>query len=433
MCSGRPPFRASTTLAVLKRVAEDTPRPIREVIPEIPEWLCAIVARLHAKDPAERFSSAKEVADLLARCQAELQRYASVLPLPSALRKVPGPTLPASEPARGARPQTGERPESGPPPAAAAGRGGKSWPRRLAPLAGGAALLAVLVLVGFLLVQALRPPRGEAPPADPRAPVVFRALADQPWQDTGVDVVEGEAVVLSPKGVWRKGQQTCSPGGLEQGPRERAVWPEAPLLCLLVRIGDEPTPTPVRQREVFKPKHSGRLFVQANDLDLEGNGDALQLTITGGLCLGDAAPPPPLLPVQAADRDWKPIAARADASGARPDEVREEALAYCQKYAGTPYVARATPLLLKLPPLVNSIGMMLAPIPPGQFLMGSRDDEPNRRDFEGRRVGAERFTWGSGCLTTIPFPICKFLHSPLRTGRATFTASGSPFVAQTQS
>ncbi len=40
MCSGRPPFRAANTLAVLKRVVEDTPRPIREIIPEVPEWLC---------------------------------------------------------------------------------------------------------------------------------------------------------------------------------------------------------------------------------------------------------------------------------------------------------------------------------------------------------------------------------------------------------
>jgi serine/threonine protein kinase len=321
MCSGRPPFRASTTLAVLKRVTEDTPRPIREVIPEVPDWLCAVVTRLHAKDPAGRFASAKEVADLLARCQAELQRCASAVPLPSALRSVPGPTLPAGEPVRGARPQAAGSPQADPRPAAVPARGGKPWFQRLVPLTGGAALLAMLVLVGILLVQALRPPRGEAPadpkaPIDPKAPVVFRALADQPWQDTGVDVVEGEAVVLAAKGAWRKGQQACTAGGLEQAPRERAVWPEAPLLCLLVRIGDEPTPTPVRQREVLKPKRSGRLFVQANDLDLPGNGDALQLTITGGLCLGDAAPPPALLPIQAADRDWLPMVARVEAPGA---------------------------------------------------------------------------------------------------------------------
>jgi formylglycine-generating enzyme required for sulfatase activity/acetyl esterase/lipase len=78
MCSGRPPFRASTTLAVLKRVAEDTPRSIREIIPEVPEWLCAIVARLHAKKPGERFQTAREVADLLDRCLKELELHGAV-------------------------------------------------------------------------------------------------------------------------------------------------------------------------------------------------------------------------------------------------------------------------------------------------------------------------------------------------------------------
>ena len=67
MCSGRPPFRANTTLAVLKRVAEDTPRPIPEIIPEVPQWLCDLITRLHAKNPDDRFSRAQEVADLLAK------------------------------------------------------------------------------------------------------------------------------------------------------------------------------------------------------------------------------------------------------------------------------------------------------------------------------------------------------------------------------
>jgi serine/threonine protein kinase len=67
LASGRPPFRAATPLAVLKRVAEDTPRPIRDIIPEVPLWLCDLISRLHAKDPARRFQSAAEVADLLSR------------------------------------------------------------------------------------------------------------------------------------------------------------------------------------------------------------------------------------------------------------------------------------------------------------------------------------------------------------------------------
>ena len=65
MLSGHPPFRASSTVAVLKRVAEDTPRPIREVIPEVPQWLCDIVSRLHEKDPQKRLQSAQEVVELL--------------------------------------------------------------------------------------------------------------------------------------------------------------------------------------------------------------------------------------------------------------------------------------------------------------------------------------------------------------------------------
>jgi serine/threonine protein kinase/formylglycine-generating enzyme required for sulfatase activity len=76
MVAGRPPFRANGTLAVLKRVAEDNPRPIREIIPETPQWLCDIIAKLHAKKPEDRFQSAREVADVLADCEAQLKANA---------------------------------------------------------------------------------------------------------------------------------------------------------------------------------------------------------------------------------------------------------------------------------------------------------------------------------------------------------------------
>src|SRR5438552_6838361 len=88
MCTGHAPFRADGTLAVLKRVCEDTPRPIREINPDIPDWLCAIITRLHAKDPAERFQSAAEVAELLGQYLAHLQEPALV-PMPE--RVVPAP------------------------------------------------------------------------------------------------------------------------------------------------------------------------------------------------------------------------------------------------------------------------------------------------------------------------------------------------------
>ncbi len=66
MCTGRPPFQADSTVAVLRRVCDDTPRPIREINPEIPEWLVEIVDRLLKKRPEDRFPTASEVARFLA-------------------------------------------------------------------------------------------------------------------------------------------------------------------------------------------------------------------------------------------------------------------------------------------------------------------------------------------------------------------------------
>ncbi|MCC9606207.1 protein kinase [Blastopirellula sp. JC732] len=73
MISGRPPFRSTSTMAVLKRVTEDAPRPIQEIIPEAPDWLCDLIGHLHAKDPAKRYGSAKDVANLLGQCLVDIQ------------------------------------------------------------------------------------------------------------------------------------------------------------------------------------------------------------------------------------------------------------------------------------------------------------------------------------------------------------------------
>jgi hypothetical protein len=78
MCSGRAPFRADDSMAILKRVCEETPTPIREINPEVPDGLAAIIDKLLAKNPAERFQSAAEVAELLNRHLAHMQ-HASVV------------------------------------------------------------------------------------------------------------------------------------------------------------------------------------------------------------------------------------------------------------------------------------------------------------------------------------------------------------------
>ncbi|HEY3967785.1 MAG TPA: protein kinase [Planctomycetaceae bacterium] len=84
ICTGRPPFRAETTYGVMRRITDDEPAPIREINPDIPDWLCAIIARLISKRPSERFRSAAEVTELLETCLAHVQQPARV-PLPASV------------------------------------------------------------------------------------------------------------------------------------------------------------------------------------------------------------------------------------------------------------------------------------------------------------------------------------------------------------
>jgi serine/threonine protein kinase/WD40 repeat protein len=99
LCTGQSPFRASGAMATLKRVCEDTPRPIREINPEVPEWLAAVIAKLQAKDPAERFPSAAEVGELLSKHLAHLQQPA-LIPAPARTDLVPRPTFSRRHPRR---------------------------------------------------------------------------------------------------------------------------------------------------------------------------------------------------------------------------------------------------------------------------------------------------------------------------------------------
>jgi serine/threonine protein kinase len=79
MCTGHAPFRADSAMAVLRRVCDEQPRPIWEINPDIPEWLVAIIAKLHAKQPEDRFQTATEVTELLGGCLAHLQQPNAIL------------------------------------------------------------------------------------------------------------------------------------------------------------------------------------------------------------------------------------------------------------------------------------------------------------------------------------------------------------------
>jgi len=83
MCTGRSPFRASNLAAVVRRVCDDTPRPIEETNPDIPFWLIEIINQLLEKDPAARIQTAEELAEKLSEkltnTQQHIQQSKSIL------------------------------------------------------------------------------------------------------------------------------------------------------------------------------------------------------------------------------------------------------------------------------------------------------------------------------------------------------------------
>ncbi|HWG47787.1 MAG TPA: serine/threonine-protein kinase [Gemmataceae bacterium] len=74
MCTGQPPFQGDSSLAVLRQVCDDTPPPVQEFNPSTPDWLVEIIARLQAKELADRFQSANEIAELLGEYYVRLQQ-----------------------------------------------------------------------------------------------------------------------------------------------------------------------------------------------------------------------------------------------------------------------------------------------------------------------------------------------------------------------
>ncbi|HEV3025605.1 MAG TPA: serine/threonine-protein kinase, partial [Pirellulales bacterium] len=73
MCASRPPFRGDSLAAIVKKICDEAPQPLREIDQQVPEWLAAIIDRLLAKDPDRRFQSADEVAKTLGGALAQIQ------------------------------------------------------------------------------------------------------------------------------------------------------------------------------------------------------------------------------------------------------------------------------------------------------------------------------------------------------------------------
>src|SRR5581483_8080916 len=94
LLAGRPPFAGDNPIQVVIAHIEQAPPPLEGLRPDVPPALAALVARMLAKDPAQRPQTPKEVADALAPF-AKPPRKA---PPPPAAVAATVETLPPAEP-----------------------------------------------------------------------------------------------------------------------------------------------------------------------------------------------------------------------------------------------------------------------------------------------------------------------------------------------
>ena len=82
------PFNAPTTLGALRALVHSEPTPIHEVAPWVPPALEKVVTRCLAKDPNQRYQSAKEVATALARVREQAARAGEAPTAPNPVLEV---------------------------------------------------------------------------------------------------------------------------------------------------------------------------------------------------------------------------------------------------------------------------------------------------------------------------------------------------------
>lgn len=80
MATGEAPFMAKTPLAVLKRLTDENPRPLHELNPDLPQWLANVIEKLLAKNPKDRYQTAREVAEILEQHWALLKTSETICP-----------------------------------------------------------------------------------------------------------------------------------------------------------------------------------------------------------------------------------------------------------------------------------------------------------------------------------------------------------------
>jgi serine/threonine-protein kinase len=83
MLAGHPPFRGSTAFEVALQHVQKLPQPLGEVRPDLPEALCAIVHKMMAKSPDQRYQTGRELMRDISRLREALTGANPAVGLPT--------------------------------------------------------------------------------------------------------------------------------------------------------------------------------------------------------------------------------------------------------------------------------------------------------------------------------------------------------------
>jgi len=390
LLTGQVPFPVVSLIEKLDHHRWAEPRPIRELRPEVPPVVAAVVARMMAKKPEARFQTPAEVAGTLTLL-AEGRGIPAMLYPPASYGQQPPSATPQSSATAPAEDWAGlaELPVVLTAVPGHQPRGGKKSGLLKA---GVAALLgltiAAVLLAAFVKFHGHPAPEGPkedlklagsssgksqntkrepipakdsaaaAPPlVDTAHPIQgqsavpgfirTQAQANVPWQDTLIDTTPGKPLTLQASGQWLKGGTGSPPDGNAAGTTDRVETLEAARMCLLGRIGSG-EPFAIGSSVSLEPKQGGRLFVQANDLDLQDAQGNLDLKITGGTPQTSPAPRPGPTMSELAEIEIQNLTQAAREPNANAESLRAACLAFRLRFPGVPQTVRLTRLLQNL-------------------------------------------------------------------------------------
>jgi len=113
--------------------------------------------------------------------------------------------------------------------------------------------------------------------------------ANEGWQDTGVEVVEGKPISITAEGTWTfKMSHQLGPKGMEI-PEDLKKFKLGELIGAIFKEGTDPKgvePFSVGEEATFDAEQSGRLFLRMYDTDPKDNSGRMNVMIRGTFAKG---------------------------------------------------------------------------------------------------------------------------------------------------